>query len=108
MRLISRLEEIILLAIWRLQGNAYGITILDEVKRHTGKSWLTGSIYASLSRLLKNRLVESIEGEPTPERGGRRKIFYRLTPAGQWALMAVRQINNLIWSDLPPFTAEDK
>lgn len=108
MRLISRLEEIILLAIWRLQDNAYGITILDEVKKATGKSWLTGSIYASLSRLLKNHLVESFEGEPTPERGGRRKIFYRLTSEGQWALKAVKQINSLIWSDLPPFTTEGK
>ena len=52
MRLISRLEEIILLSIWRLRDNAYGITILDEVARATGKTWLTGSIYASLGRLL--------------------------------------------------------
>jgi len=103
MRFISRLEEIILLSIWRLQDNAYGITILEEVKKATGKSWLTGSIYASLGRLLKNGIVESIEGEPTPERGGRRKIYYRLTHGGQQALLAVRRLNEIIWSSLPPF-----
>lgn len=63
MRLISRIEEIILLCIWRLQDNAYGITIREEVIKATGKVWLTGSVYASLSRLLKHGLVVSIEGE---------------------------------------------
>ena len=62
MRLLSRLEEIVLLSIWRLQDNAYGITILDEVEKATGKIWLTGSIYASLGRLLKQGLLISVEG----------------------------------------------
>ncbi|MBN1273366.1 MAG: PadR family transcriptional regulator [Candidatus Aminicenantes bacterium] len=108
MRLISRLEEIILLSIWRLQDNAYGVTILDEVRKATGRTWLTGSIYASLARLLKNGLVQSIEGKPMPERGGRRKIFYRLTRQGQQALMTIKKINTLIWSELPSFEIKDK
>lgn len=108
MRLISRLEEIILLSIWRLQENAYGITILDEVAKATGKAWLTGSIYASLGRLLKRKLVESFEGEPTPERGGRRKVLYRLTPLGLEALNEVRKVNSLIWSDVPAFEIKDE
>ena len=108
MRLISRLEEIILLSIWRLQENAYGITILDEVAKATGKAWLTGSIYASLGRLLKRELVESYKGEPTPERGGRRKVFYQLTPEGQKALVEVRTVNSMIWSGLPAFEIKDE
>jgi DNA-binding PadR family transcriptional regulator len=107
MRLISRIEEIILLSIWRLQDDAYGITILEEVVKATGKAWLTGSIYASLSRLLKRGLVESIEGEPTAERGGRRKIYYKLTPEGQRALMAIKRVNSLIWTDLPTFDVDE-
>ena len=101
--MISRIEEIILLSIWRLQDNAYGITIQEDVIKATGKTWLTGSIYASLSRLLKHGLVESIEGEPTAERGGRRKIYYELTLEGQQALLAVRRVNSIIWSDIPAF-----
>ena len=108
MRLISRLEEIILLSIWRLQGNAYGITILDEVARATGKAWLTGSIYASLGRLLKRKLIQSYEGKPTPERGGRRKVLYRLTPQGQKALIEVRKVNSVIWSEVPAFEIKDE
>ena len=107
MRLISRIEEIILLSIWRLQDDAYGITILDEVVKATGKKWLTGSIYASLSRLLKHGLVESVEGEPTAERGGRRKIYYKLTAEGQRALIAIRRVNSIIWTDLPTFDVDE-
>ena len=107
MRLISRLEEIILLSIWRLQDNAYGISILEEVEKATGKNWLTGSIYASLSRLLKHRLVVSIEGEPTHERGGRRKIFYNLTPEGKKALLAIKRVNSIIWSNIPAYKMEE-
>jgi len=103
MKLISRIEEIILLSIWRLQDNAYGITILEEVKRTTGQSWLTGSIYAALGRLLKHGYVISIEGEPSAERGGRRKIFYRLTYEGKQAVLAVKRVNEILWSSLPPF-----
>jgi PadR family transcriptional regulator PadR len=106
-RLISRIEEIVLLSIWRLQDDAYGITILDEVVKATGKTWLTGSIYASLSRLLKHGLVESIEGEPTAERGGRRKIYYKLTPKGQKALVAIRRVNSILWRDLPAFKVDE-
>ena len=107
-RLISRIEEIILLSIWKLQDNAYGITILEEVAKATGKTWLTGSIYASLSRLLKRGFVVSSEGNPTAERGGRRKIFYRLTPQGQRSLMEIRRIHSLAWADLPAFDLEEK
>lgn len=108
MKLVSRIEEIILLAIWRLQDDAYGITILEEVEKATGKTWLTGSIYASLGRLLKRKLVTSNEGDPTPERGGRRKIYYRLTAEGQKALLEIKRLNARAWIDLPSFEIEKK
>jgi len=108
MRLVSRIEEIILLSIWRLQDDAYGITILEEVEKATGKTWLTGSIYASLGRLLKRKLLNSIEGEPSPERGGRRKIYYQLTTEGQKALLEIKRLNAQAWTDLPAFDIDKK
>lgn len=108
MRLLSRIEEIILLAVWRLQGNAYGITIRDEVTRATGKTWLIGAIYASLSRMLDNGLVVSSEGEPTSERGGRRKILYRLTEEGQTALKEIKRIHALAWGGIRDFEVTEK
>jgi DNA-binding PadR family transcriptional regulator len=108
MRLVSRLEEIILLAVCKLEGDAYGVAILEEIRKGTGKTWLTGSIYAGLGRLLKHGLVDSYEGDPVPERGGRRKIYYRLTPDGLQALKEVRRISSAIWTDVPLFEARKK
>jgi DNA-binding PadR family transcriptional regulator len=108
MRLISRLEEIILLAILKLDSDAYGLAILEEIRKATGKTWLTGSIYAGLGRLLKNGLVESSEGDPVPERGGRRKIYYRVTPDGLQALKEIRKISSAIWTDIPLFAGKRK
>lgn len=103
MKLLSRIEEIVLLSIWRLQENAYGMTIREEVIKATGKDWLLGAIYGPLSRIEKNGYVESIKGDPTPERGGRAKIYYKLTPKGKEALTEVQKINNIIWNNLPSF-----
>lgn len=101
MKLLSRSEEIILLSIWRLQKNAYGMAIRKQVAKVTGKSWSFGAIYAPLNRLLKKGYVTSIEGEPTPERGGRRKIFYELTPDGKKALIEIQKVNEVIWVGIP-------
>ena len=101
MKLLSRSEEIILLSIWRLQQNAYGIAIQQNVADVTGKDWSFGAIYAPLNRLLQKRYITSIEGEPTPERGGRRKIFYQLTEDGKAALLEVQKVHEKIWLDIP-------
>ncbi len=108
MKLISRIEELILVSIWRLEENAFGLAILDELQRVTGKTWLTGSVYASLARLLKQGYVEAIEGEPTPERGGRRKIYYRVTTEGKKALKKLMNVHAALWSGLAPFELNGK
>jgi DNA-binding PadR family transcriptional regulator len=107
MRLLSRIEEIILHAIWRLQDNAYGITIREEVFRTTGKTWLTGAIYASLSRMLEQGLVVSYEGKPTKERGGRRKVLYCLTDEGKKALLEIKRINAVVWEGFSSFEVQE-
>ena len=63
MKLLSRSEEIVLLAIWQLQHNAYGISIRDKVMESTGQDWSIGAIYAPLHRLEKKGLVRTQEGE---------------------------------------------
>lgn len=108
MKLLSRIEEIILLSIWRLRENAYGVTIREEVSKATGKSWLLGAIYGPLGRLHKNGYVRTIKGDPVAERGGRSKIFYKLTPAGKEALAEIQKINARIWKDLPSVAFENR
>jgi len=103
MRLLSRKEELILLAVWKLQNGegAYGVTIREYIERMTGIAWLFGAIYSPLARLLKHGLVEACESEPLPERGGRRKVLYRLTEDGKAALRAMRDLNVSLWDDAP-------
>jgi DNA-binding PadR family transcriptional regulator len=105
MRFLSRKEEIILLAVWKLQDNAYGVSIREYIVEKTGCNWLFGAIYSPLGRLVDHGYVESYESDPLPERGGRRKILYRLTEYGKKALLELKTINNALWMDIPPLTS---
>ena len=104
MRLLSRKEEMILLAIWKLQENAYGVTVREYIERMTGQKWLFGAIYSPLGRLVDWGYVESYESEPLPERGGRRKTLYRLSSEGKKELLRVKELNTAMWLDVPPLT----
>ncbi len=97
MKLISRIDELILIAIWKLGENAYGMAIREEIIRATGMNWLLGAIYGPLARLHRQGLVTSVKGEPTPERGGRAKVYYDLTPAGKAALKTIREVSAEMW-----------
>ena len=100
MKLLSRIEEIILLSIWRLEENAYGMTIRDEVIKITGKNWLLGAIYGPLGRLHKNKYVYTLKGDPSPERGGRSKMYYRLTKDGIKSLKEIQSVNSILWDGI--------
>ena len=103
MDLLSRSEELIMLAIWRLQKDAYGLRILEHLSETTGRDWAIGAIYVPLDRLAKRGYVTDHWGEPTPQRGGRSKRFYRLTATGVSALNELRHIQNTMWEGLPAF-----
>lgn len=83
---MGRLEQLLLFAVLRLDDDAYGATIRREVRDRTGRDLTTGAIYTTLRRLEDRGLVSSWVGEPTAERGGRRKKFYRLEKDGLRAL----------------------
>lgn len=102
MKLLSRIEEIILLGIYRLGDEAYGMAIREEVIKATGKQWLLGAIYGPLGRLQKNGYVTTIKGDPTPERGGRAKVYYQVTKKGKAALVELYRVQNLIWEGITP------
>ena len=87
MRILTRSEEIILAAVWKLRDDAYGVAINNYINKKTGLDWKFGSIYTPLGRLVEKGLLKTNEGEPTPERGGRRKQFFFLTPKGKKALI---------------------
>ena len=98
---LTRNEELILLSIWKLKGNAYGVTIRENFKIVTGKILNYGSLYNTLYRLVQRGFVESNESEPLSRQGGRRKILYALTSLGQEALAEARKIHKLAWGEVP-------
>ena len=106
MHILSRSEEIILLAIWKLNDSAYGITIRDQVFEDTGYDWSIGAIYAPLHRLEKKALVETVKGEPLPERGGRSRVYYSVTDEGKKALAEIKRVTESIWLDAPDLGLE--
>jgi len=106
MKLLSRAEELLLLTIWRLQGHAYGISIKAQIEEATGSTWSFGAVYAPLNRLLKKGLVSAEKGEPTPERGGRSKVFYSLTEGGKDALLEIQKVHEATWIGLPSLMSE--
>ena len=99
MVLLSRSEEIVLLAIWKLEENAYGVSIRELISGETGHDWSFGAIYKPLKRLTQKGYVRKRSSEPRNERGGRRKYLYRLTPSGIEALKEIRRIQRAIWSE---------
>jgi len=101
MRILSRTEEIILATVWKLKEEAYGVAVNRYINKNTGLNWRFGSIYTPLGRLVEKGLLKAIEGEPTPERGGRRKLYFELTDEGKKALLEVQKVHSAIWLDMP-------
>ena len=83
---IGEFEQLVLLSLFRVGKDAYGVPIWREIVDRTGRSVSLGAVYKTLERLEDKGFVGSREGMPTPERGGRRKKHYRLLAAGHRAL----------------------
>ncbi len=101
MKLLTRSEEYVLLAVWRLQGNAYTLSILSQVSEVTGYEWQLGAVYVPLERLVQKGYLRRSKAEPTGERGGRSKFLYELTAGGRRALRAIRSVQETAWAGLP-------
>jgi PadR family transcriptional regulator, regulatory protein PadR len=84
--MLGELEQIVLLAVLRVGDDAYGAPVLAEIERQAGREPSLATVHATLARLETKGFLRSRVGEPTPERGGRRKRHYAITPAGRAAL----------------------
>ena len=91
----------ILLATLRIGDGAYGVQIAREIEQTSGRSVLLGAAYAALERLERNGLVSSTIGAPTPERGGRAKRFFRVTPRGVRAVKGTQDALVALWTGIP-------
>jgi DNA-binding PadR family transcriptional regulator len=105
-KLLTRSEEFVLLAVWRLQQDAYSLALMKQISRATGEKWSLGSVYTPLERLVKKGLLTSYRTEPTAERGGRPKRVYQLTSMGRKELLRTRQVESTMWSGIPNLAME--
>jgi PadR family transcriptional regulator PadR len=97
---LGEFEQIVLLAMIRLAENAYGMTIRGEIERRTDRFVSIGAVYATLERLEAKGYVSSWFADPTAERGGRAKRYFRLEPAGATAIRRSREILTRMWEGL--------
>ena len=103
MKELTKVEEILMLAIWRLKDDAYGVKIRKYVSQIIGKDFTYGNLYSALSQLSKKKYVKKAMGEPTPDRRGRRKIYYTVSPEGVKALKTAREMNRKMWEDISDY-----
>ena len=107
MNLLSRTEEIIMVTILKLQNDAYGVTIREQIHTDTGNYWSFASIYQPLNKLVRKEYVRKIKSEPTAERGGKSKFLYEVTQEGKKALVEIRQANDQVWAGVPRLILEN-
>jgi PadR family transcriptional regulator PadR len=98
---LGEFELMVMLVLIRLGEDAYGVTISREIEANSGREVAIGSVYATLERLEHKEFVSSILGEPTAERGGRAKRYFRVTTRGLREVHKTRKTLISLWQGLP-------
>ena len=100
---LTKTEEILLLSIWRLKKDAYGVKIRQYVSNDLKKEFTYGNLYSALNQLVIKNYVEKRPGETVPERRGRRRIYYTVTSEGLIALKEAQEMNESLWANIPKY-----
>ena len=103
---LGEFELMILLAVLHLGDEAYGVPISRELERHRGREVSVGSVYAALERLETKGLIASSLGDPTPERGGKAKRYFRVTKEGMRQVTETRRVLTKLWKQVPQWKGE--
>jgi len=98
---IGELEELVLLTVAALYDDAYGIAIMTDIKVRAKRSISISTVHAVLKRLEEKGFMSSRYDGATPERGGRRKHLFRVTAAGEKALLHSKELRNGLWDSIP-------
>jgi PadR family transcriptional regulator, regulatory protein PadR len=94
---LGEFEELVLLTVAHMNGEAYGATITLDIKERTGRTVILSAVHVALYRLEEKGLVKSEVGGATQERGGRRKRLFSITPYGIHTLSEIRQVREEMW-----------
>jgi len=103
---ISRAEEMVLLAIWRLAYEAYGVSIRRQIRKDTGKDYTYGTLYGLLRQLDHKGYIQKLKGKPLPKKGGRGKTYFNLSPMGIRALKDAVALHKRMWKDINEFSLD--
>ena len=98
---LGEFEEIVMLTVAILYGEAYGVAIIDEIEKRLGRKVSIGSLQTVLRRLEKKGYLSSAFGESTQVRGGKRKRFFSVTQAGRQALEETKTQRMSLWEAIP-------
>lgn len=96
---IGEFEELVMLTIASLDKDAYGVSIKQEIEQRADRSISIGALHSTLTRLEEKGFVRSRLGDPTQERGGRRKRYFELTQAGKAGLRDMKALRDSLWRD---------
>ena len=99
---LGEFEQMVLLAILHLEGEAYGVPIVDEIERRTGRSVSRAAVYVTLRRMERKGLLSSWMSEPMPERGGKARRSFRLKRPAVVLLRESRRAMDGMWKGLDP------
>lgn len=99
---LGEFEQLVLLAVMRLEGEAYAVPIRQEIEERTSRSVARGALYVTLDRLEEKGYLKSWLADATAERGGRAKRFYEVKPAGTRALEYSWAALRSMWEGLEP------
>lgn len=98
---LGEFEEMILLIVGILKGEAYGISILKEIEEQVERTVTVSTIHTALYRLEQKGFVESYVGGASKERGGRSKRLYKISAEGRSALEVAKTIRDKLWNLMP-------
>ncbi|MEL6559453.1 MAG: helix-turn-helix transcriptional regulator [Bacteroidota bacterium] len=98
---LGEFEEIVLLTVGILHGNAYGVTIKQEIETRLGREVSVGALQTTLRRMESKGFLDSKKGETSSARGGRPKLYFTITPYGKKAIEFTREQRNDLWNALP-------
>ncbi len=97
---LGEFEQMVLLAVLQLEGDVYGVPIVDEIERRTGRSVSRSAVYITLRRLEKKRLLSSWMSDPISERGGKPRRCVQMEPEGRRLLQQSRKLMEQMWDGL--------
>jgi DNA-binding PadR family transcriptional regulator len=98
---LGEFEELVLLAVCILYDDAYGLSIMDEIEKRTGRTVTISSVHKALMRLEQKGFLHSHMGGATEARGGRKKRLFIITGSGKRAMQEAREMRNEMWNAIP-------